>query len=108
MSLFSTLSVSASGMAAQRARTEVLVENLANSETTRTPEGGPYRRKDVVFAEDTSLGSFSSELDSALGPNLSGVMVSERQRDILRDQRPALAARLGFWRAFEPNRSVTH
>ena len=64
-------------MAAQRARTEVLVENLANSETTRTPEGGPYRRKDVVFAEDGSLGSFSSELQSALGPNVTGVMVSE-------------------------------
>jgi flagellar basal-body rod protein FlgC len=77
MSLFSSISVSASGMAAQRARTEVLVENLANSETTRTPEGGPYRRKDVVFSEDSSLGSFSSELDSALGTNMSGVVVSE-------------------------------
>ena len=50
MSLFSVLSVSASGMAAQRARAELLVENLANAETTRTPEGGPYRRKDAVFA----------------------------------------------------------
>ena len=77
MSLFSSLSVSASGMAAQRARTEVLVENLANSETTRTPEGGPYRRKDVIFTENSSLGSFSSELDSALGPSLTGVAVSE-------------------------------
>ena len=77
MSLFSSLSVSASGMAAQRARTEVLVENLANSETTRTPEGGPYRRKDVVFTEDGGMGSFSSAMDAALGTNLSGVMVSE-------------------------------
>jgi flagellar basal-body rod protein FlgC len=77
VSLFSTLSVSASGMSAQRARTEVLVENLANSETTRTPEGGPYRRKDVVFTEDSDLSSFSSELDSALGPGVSGVAVSE-------------------------------
>jgi flagellar basal-body rod protein FlgC len=49
MSLFSLLSVSASGMSAQRARAELLVENLANAETTRTPEGGPYRRKDAVF-----------------------------------------------------------
>ena len=64
-------------MAAQRARTEVLVENLANSETTRTPGGGPYRRKDVVFSEDSSIGSFSSEMDSVLGPALSGVAVSE-------------------------------
>lgn len=77
MSLFSSLSVSASGMSAQRARTEVLVENLANSETTRTPEGGPYRRKDVVFTEDNSLGSFSSQLDQALGSNVAGVAVSE-------------------------------
>src|ERR1039458_5749409 len=49
MSLFSALSIGASGMAAQRARAELLVENLANVETTRTPEGGPYRRKDAVF-----------------------------------------------------------
>ena len=76
MSLFSSIDVSASGMAAQRARTEVLVENLANSETTRTPEGGPYRRKDAVFTEEP-VGSFSSELDSALGNSLSGVAVSE-------------------------------
>ena len=77
MSLFSSIAVSASGMAAQRARTEVLVENLATSETTRTPEGGPYRRKDVVFAEDGSIGSFSSELNSVLGGASSGVTVSE-------------------------------
>ena len=77
MSLFSSLSVSASGMSAQRARTEVLVENLANSETTRTPEGGPYHRKDAIFTEDPGAGSFSSQLDSALGPAMSGVVVSE-------------------------------
>ena len=49
MSLFSALSVSASGMAAQRTRAELLVENMANAETTRTPDGGPYRRKDALF-----------------------------------------------------------
>ena len=81
MSLFSSLSVSASGMAAQRARTEVLVENLANSETTRTPEGGPYRRKDVVFTEDNSIGSFSSAVRLRAGARLSGVMVSETTVD---------------------------
>ena len=81
MSLFSSIAVSASGMAAQRARTEVLVENLANSETTRTPEGGPYRRKDVIFTEDSAIGSFSSQLDSILGPALSGVVVSQTSVD---------------------------
>ena len=77
MSLFSSLDVSASGMAAQRARAEMLVENLANAETTRTPEGGPYRRKDVVFEADSSVGSFASAYRSALGDNVAGVRVSE-------------------------------
>ena len=76
MSLFSVLSVSASGMAAQRLRSELLVENIANSETTRTAEGGPYRRKDAVFSSDPVGPSFSSELDSQLGGGASmGVKV---------------------------------
>ena len=49
MSLFSAIAVGASGMAAQRARAELLVQNLANAETTRTPQGGAYRRQLVVF-----------------------------------------------------------
>jgi flagellar basal-body rod protein FlgC len=73
MSLFSALSISASGMAAQRARAELLTENLANSETTRTPDGGPYRRKDVVFETQ----SFSSLFDSA-GVAVSEIIVDER------------------------------
>src|ERR1035441_8343235 len=78
MSLFSLLSVSASGMAAQRTRAELLVENLANAETTRTPEGGPYRRKDVVF-ESTAVSSpfssiFSSQLQSVGGVTVSDVI----------------------------------
>ena len=68
-------------MSAQRQRTELLVENLANAETTRTPEGGPYRRKDVVFEEDRSIGSFSSELSNAIGSQASGVSVSQVVED---------------------------
>jgi flagellar basal-body rod protein FlgC len=60
MSLFSVLSVSASGMSAERTRAELLAENLANAETTRTPEGGPYRRKDAVFATDFAVSPFAS------------------------------------------------
>jgi len=77
MSLFSSLAVSASGMAAQKARAEILVENLANSETTRTPEGGPYRRKDVIFSSDPGAAAFSSDFESALnGSDLTGVKVA--------------------------------
>jgi flagellar basal-body rod protein FlgC len=77
MSLFSALSVSASGMAAQRMRAALLVENIANSETTRTPEGGPYRRKDAIFTSDQVGSAFGSELDAQLNSQqLTGVRVS--------------------------------
>jgi flagellar basal-body rod protein FlgC len=81
MSLFSALSISASGMAAQRTRAELLTENLANAETTRTPGGGPYRRKDVVFQTQSAGSPFASAMNSAMGD--AGVAVSE----ILVDQR---------------------
>jgi len=77
MSLLSALSVSASGMSAQRARTELLVENLANSDTTRTPEGGPYRRKDAVFTSDPSATQFSSLFENEMNAGGVGVRVSE-------------------------------
>jgi len=76
MSLFSALSVGASGMAAQRARAELLVENLANAETTRTPEGGPYRRKDVVFESASAASPFSSVFDAQISAP-TGVTVSD-------------------------------
>lgn len=77
MSLFAALSVSASGMSAQRARTELLVENLANADTTRTPEGGPYRRKDAIFTSDPAAAQFSSLFETEVQPSLSGVRVAQ-------------------------------
>jgi flagellar basal-body rod protein FlgC len=76
MSLFSVLSVGASGMQAQRVRAELLVENLANAETTRTPEGGPYRRKDAVFESTTVSSPFSSIFESQVNGS-GGVAVSQ-------------------------------
>jgi flagellar basal-body rod protein FlgC len=76
MSLFSVLSIGASGMAAQRVRAEVLTENLANAETTRTPEGGPYRRKDAIFESASAPSPFSSVLDAELNAP-GGVAVSQ-------------------------------
>jgi len=89
MSLFSALSVGASGMAAQRARAELLVENMANAETTRTPEGGPYRRKDVVFesgsVESPFSSIFSTQLNAPTGVSISDVITdnSEPERRYL-------------------------
>src|SRR5215469_11794448 len=82
-SLFGVLSIGASGMAAQRTRAELLVENLANAETTRTPEGGPYRRKDVVFessAVDSPFASvFASHLESAGGVSVSEIITDQSE-----------------------------
>jgi flagellar basal-body rod protein FlgC len=78
MSLFASLSISASGMSAQRTRAELLVQNIANSETTRTPDGGPYRRKDAVFTSDEQVSPFSAVFQNELG---TGVRVSEVVED---------------------------
>ena len=85
MSLFSILDVSASALAAQRMRVEVLAQNIANAETTRTPEGGPYRRRHVVFkAEPQPVSGFQAVLarvqspsGSSVPPDVQGVRVSE-------------------------------
>ena len=84
MSLFGSMQVSASGMAAQRARAELLVENIANSETTRTPEGGAYRRKDAVFATEVQTSPFSAVFQSEMG---TGVTVAEVVTDTREPQR---------------------
>src|SRR5579863_2648785 len=86
MSLFSALSIGASGMAAQRLRAEALTENLANAETTRTPEGGPYRRKDVVFESADVSSPFSSVFDSQVQA-VSGVAISDIVTDTSEPER---------------------
>ncbi len=86
MSLFGTLSVSASGLAAQRDRANAIAENLANSETTRTPEGGPYRRKDVIFQPEAQTSPFSAIFQAELGPQVAGVSVAE----VVEETRPPI------------------
>ena len=80
MSLFSSLSVCSSGMQAQRTRAELLVQNLANSETTRTPDGGPYRRRDAVFTSDDQGSPFSATFQKEIstGVSVSGIVEDSR------------------------------
>jgi flagellar basal-body rod protein FlgC len=65
-------------MSAQRTRAEMLVENMANTETTRTPEGGPYRRKDVVFASQVQASPFSATFQNEMS---EGVTVADIMQD---------------------------
>ena len=82
MNLFGLMETSGSAMQAERIRAEVVAANMANAETTRTPEGGPYRRKDAVFTSSEVSSPFASIFNGVVqGP--SGVAVS----DIITDQR---------------------
>lgn len=84
MDFFSSMRVSASGLDAQMKRMNTVSSNIANAETTRTEDGGPYRRKDPVFAAQTDRESFGEILESALDEHVQGVQVEE----IVQDDRP--------------------
>ncbi len=63
MSIFSSFDINASGMTAQRYRMDIISENVANANTTRTADGTPYRRKVVTFEEKDRQTSFSRVLN---------------------------------------------
>lgn len=66
MSIFSAFNVNASGMTAQRYRMDIISENVANADTTRTQDGTPYRRKVVTFEQKGATAkTFSSFLGQA-------------------------------------------
>lgn len=75
---FSTgLRVSSSGLSAQRERMNTISSNLANINTTRTPEGGPYRRKDVVFEAMPQTRNFGEILTAQPDRNIERVQVTD-------------------------------
>ena len=84
MDFFSSMNVSSSALTAERTRMNLISSNLANANATRTPEGGPYKRKDAVFAATPLESSFGRALDGASGKELRQV---EIQR-IVEDQSP--------------------
>ena len=91
MSLQSVLKVNGSGMKAQMMRLEVLSSNIANINATRTPEGGPYRRREVVLEAKPMGGSFEDALQAAHESTSTGVEVTK----VVEDQSP-------FKKKFDP------
>lgn len=77
MDIFTSMKISASALKAQRLRLNTISSNLANIETTRTPDGGPYRKREVVF-KSTQKG-FADTLDSRLRDAANGVEVTHIQ-----------------------------
>ena len=82
MDFLTNMKISSSGLAVQRKRMETISSNLANMETTRTPEGGPYRRKDVLITALPLENEFGNTFKNELGDKLSRVQVA----DVIEDQ----------------------
>ena len=122
MSMFTAFNVSASGMTAQQLRTDVISENIANADTTRTSDGTPYVRKAVVFTEKTMTGTalgksaygsygtgaystFSDALRLANGGVVgNGVKVTSVYEDTSTDMEIPVAE-LGRWKEMFPDAS---
>jgi flagellar basal-body rod protein FlgC len=84
MDIFTTFDIAASGLKAQTTRLNTISSNLANAETTSTPEGGPYKKKSVVF--ETERLPFKQHLDQSMRPQgqVQGVKVAR----IIEDKSP--------------------
>jgi len=83
MDAATAFAISASGLRAQRLRMDVIAANLANAQSTRTPEGGPYRRRDVVLEAVRQSESFEDMLASG-GAATEAVKVAR----VVADPRP--------------------
>ena len=83
MDFFDAMHISASGLTAQRLRMNLISGNLANINTTRTDRGGPYRRKEPVFAAQVEPQSFEDIFSSKRSEKLPGVEILE----IIEDRR---------------------
>lgn len=81
MSFFKSMDISSSGLAAQRLRMNVLSANLANAQSTRGDDGGPYRRRDVVFQAIPTGEKFEDFLNGTQGTELRKVQVSDIHKD---------------------------
>jgi flagellar basal-body rod protein FlgC len=64
MDIYGSLAIPASALRAERLRLDVIASNLANANTTRTAEGGPYRRRNVVFVPDPLEADFAATLEA--------------------------------------------
>ncbi|MCR4430500.1 MAG: flagellar basal body rod protein FlgC [Tepidanaerobacteraceae bacterium] len=82
MGLFDSMDISASGLTAQRLRMDVISNNIANANTTRTEDGGPYRRERVVFMERKQNNAFEDILSNFTAKSTGqGVRVVAIEKD---------------------------
>lgn len=77
MDLLKSMKISSSGLAANRKRIEAISSNIANAQTTRTAEGGPYRRKEVVFGSEPARDNFAEILEGEIDAKAETVHATE-------------------------------
>jgi len=77
MDFLTSLRISSSGLAANRKRMGAISSNIANAQTTRTAEGGPYRKKEVVFGSEPARESFGEILEGELDEKAQSVHATE-------------------------------
>lgn len=77
MDLLKSMKISSSGLAANRKRIEAISSNIANAQTTRTAEGGPYRRKEVVFGSEPARENFADILEGEIDAQAQKVHATE-------------------------------
>jgi flagellar basal-body rod protein FlgC len=93
MGFIDALHASASGLSAQRVRMKLIASNLANMHTTRTPEGGPYQRREPIFAAESPDNATFHDM---LKTQQEGGVVEVRTVDIIKDGRDPI-------RKYEPD-----
>lgn len=86
MDLLTSLKISSSGLAANRKRMETISSNIANAQTTRTPEGGPYRKKEVVFGSEPARETFGEILEGQMEESAQAVHVT----DVISSDKPPI------------------
>ena len=92
MDLLTSLKISSSGLAANRKRMAAISSNIANAQTTKTVEGGPYRPKEVVFGAEPSRESFADILEGEINEHAQEVHATE----VISSNRPPILK-------YEPN-----
>ena len=92
MDFLTSLKINSSGLRANRKRMGAISSNIANAQTTRTPEGGPYRKKEVVFGSEPARESFAEILEGELGEKAQNVYATE----VISSNRPPILK-------YEPN-----
>lgn len=82
MSFFNSINIAASGLTAQRLRMDTIAENIANVNTTRTADGGPFQRRSVLFEPIPREGVFHNIFGTAVqGTQTTGVRVARVMSD---------------------------